>query len=192
MSDITSTSAVQGKVKPWSEMTVRERKSFRKAMKKAPNQLQKAGWRTLHQQVMDMPTYQTKACIDARRAAADVAQELDAELARLREENANEIAFNEGWQEHISDLLDAMKPFVRLVKETDGRIPTERLSFANWHGLTKAFDAAVSALNATQCKYPLGCDCPDCIKRFGPIHPANVGKDIHAASRETPDRTRLT
>jgi hypothetical protein len=59
---------------------------------------------------------------------------------------ADQIAFNEGLQEHIGDLLDAMKPFVSLMKETSGRIPTERLSFADWHKLTKAFDAAKQAV----------------------------------------------
>ena len=29
------------------------------------------------------------------------------------------------------------------------------------------------------CKRPLGCDCPDCIEKYGPIHPGNVGKDLH-------------
>jgi hypothetical protein len=32
------------------------------------------------------------------------------------------------------------------MKETSGRIPTERLSFADWHKLTKAFDAAKQAV----------------------------------------------
>ncbi len=82
----------------------------------------------------------TNAMSEAERPA-----EPTAGPSKLEEELANEIAFND-----ISDLLDAMKPFVRLVKETDGHIPTERLSFANWHQLSKAFDAAVFALNQPQ------------------------------------------
>ncbi len=74
--------------------------------------------------------------------------ELRKQLADRDAELGDEIAFNEGWQEHISDLLDAMKPFVLVVKESSGRIPVESLSFANWHQLSKAFDAAVAALNA--------------------------------------------
>jgi hypothetical protein len=31
-----------------------------------------------------------------------------------------------------------------------------------------------------KCKLPLGCDCPQCIERLGPIHPANVGKDLRS------------
>jgi hypothetical protein len=38
-------------------------------------------------------------------------------------------------------LRDACKPFVELVKNTSGRIPTERLSAANWHDLVKAYEA---------------------------------------------------
>jgi hypothetical protein len=35
-------------------------------------------------------------------------------------------------------LRAAMAPFARIVRESSGRIPTERLSLANWHALTKA------------------------------------------------------
>ena len=37
----------------------------------------------------------------------------------------------------LSALRDAVRPFVRLMKDTSGRIPTERLSFADWHALAK-------------------------------------------------------
>lgn len=37
------------------------------------------------------------------------------------------------------ELLSAMKPFAELVLATSGRIPHERLSFANWHDLTRAY-----------------------------------------------------
>lgn len=77
------------------------------------------------------------------------------------EKLANEIAFNEGWQEHISDLLDAMRPFVMLAKVTSGRIPTEKLSFANWRCLAKAFDAAIFALHSdAPPKRPLETEIP--------------------------------
>lgn len=40
--------------------------------------------------------------------------------------------------EELDALRAAVKPFARLVSETNGRIPTERLSFADWHALAKA------------------------------------------------------
>lgn len=36
-------------------------------------------------------------------------------------------------------LLKAIKPFAELVLSTSGRIPTERLSLADWHALAKAY-----------------------------------------------------
>ncbi len=65
-------------------------------------------------------------------------------------ELGNQIAYNEGYQEHIGDLLNAMKPFVVLVKDTDGRIPSEKLSFADWHTLAKAFDYTASCLDSDE------------------------------------------
>lgn len=38
-------------------------------------------------------------------------------------------------------LRAAVKPFVRLVETTSGRIPHEKLSGADWHELVKAFRA---------------------------------------------------
>lgn len=38
----------------------------------------------------------------------------------------------------LDDLRAAAKPFAQLVASTSGRIPTERLSFADWHRLAKA------------------------------------------------------
>jgi len=35
-------------------------------------------------------------------------------------------------------MLHDVKPFAQLVVNTSGRIPIERLSFADWHRLTKA------------------------------------------------------
>ena len=40
--------------------------------------------------------------------------------------------------EELDALREAVKPFSRLVHGTSGRIPTERLSFADWHALAKA------------------------------------------------------
>lgn len=37
------------------------------------------------------------------------------------------------------ELLRSMKPFAELVTSTNGRIPTERLSLADWHALIKAW-----------------------------------------------------
>lgn len=37
----------------------------------------------------------------------------------------------------LSALREAARPFVRLMKGTSGRIPTERLSFADWYALAK-------------------------------------------------------
>lgn len=36
-------------------------------------------------------------------------------------------------------LRKAVKPFADLVLTTNGRIPTERLSFADWHSIAKAY-----------------------------------------------------
>ena len=40
--------------------------------------------------------------------------------------------------EELDALREAVAPFARLVKDTNGRIPTERLSFADWHMLARA------------------------------------------------------
>ena len=42
----------------------------------------------------------------------------------------------------LARLLVAVEPFAQLVKTTDGRIPTERLSASDWHKLTQAFENA--------------------------------------------------
>ena len=41
-------------------------------------------------------------------------------------------------------IRDAVAPFARLVKDTSGRIPTERLSLADWHALAKVGAAATA------------------------------------------------
>ena len=45
------------------------------------------------------------------------------------------------WERRFNRLRMAVQPFADLVKTTDGRIPYERLSLANWHELVKAYDA---------------------------------------------------
>lgn len=50
---------------------------------------------------------------------------IEEEIGKLREENER--------------LRKAIEPFARLVSETNGRIPVERLSFCNWHDLSKAY-----------------------------------------------------
>jgi hypothetical protein len=39
----------------------------------------------------------------------------------------------------VKTLRAAIKPFADLVMSTSGRVPYERLSAADWHGLTKAY-----------------------------------------------------
>lgn len=41
----------------------------------------------------------------------------------------------------VTNLKKAMKPFAELVEATNGRIPYENLSAADWHDLVKAFRA---------------------------------------------------
>jgi hypothetical protein len=59
----------------------------------------------------------------------------------------DEKAFNEGLTEHIGDLLEAIAPFAALVSTTNGRISTGRLSFADWHKLSKVYKAAKDAMS---------------------------------------------
>jgi len=40
--------------------------------------------------------------------------------------------------EELQTLRKAVRPFAALVETTSGRIPTERLSLADWHNLAKA------------------------------------------------------
>jgi hypothetical protein len=44
-------------------------------------------------------------------------------------------------ERRVHALKKAAKPFVDLMRSTDGRIPTERLSLENWHNLVKANSA---------------------------------------------------
>lgn len=41
--------------------------------------------------------------------------------------------------EHLRDLQEAVRPFAELMATTNGRIPVERLSLADWHTLAKAY-----------------------------------------------------
>lgn len=42
----------------------------------------------------------------------------------------------------VQKMKACIRPFAELVKTTDGRIPVERLSLADWHELVKAYDNA--------------------------------------------------
>lgn len=39
----------------------------------------------------------------------------------------------------LTALYNAVLPFAKIVEDSSGRIPTERLSAADWHALAKAF-----------------------------------------------------
>lgn len=78
------------------------------------------------------------ACKCRETKAADAAR-----LAREHEQ-ADEPLYIEGLSEHIGDLVEAIKPFAEIVTGSSGRIPTERLSAADWHRLVKAYNYAKS------------------------------------------------
>ena len=59
----------------------------------------------------------------AKMFAQHMAQPIEAQVEQLRAE--------------LAALRVAVRPFVKLVEGTSGRIPTERLSFADWHALVK-------------------------------------------------------
>jgi polyhydroxyalkanoate synthesis regulator protein len=59
----------------------------------------------------------------AKMFAEHMAAPIEAQVEQLRAE--------------MSVLRDAVRPFVRLMKDTSGRIPTERLAFSDWHALAK-------------------------------------------------------
>lgn len=60
--------------------------------------------------------------------------------------------------EELDALRAAVKPFARLVSQTDGRIPTERLSFADWHALAKAAAMAKNDVANQTAKHKPGRD----------------------------------
>lgn len=108
------------------------------------------------------------------------------EIEHLRSESSNEKAFNEGWHEHVGDLLHAAGPFVSTLK-CGKPLNGSTLSLHNWKTLCTAYDAAVMALNlerefpeVIKCQSPLGCGCRKCVLKFGPIHPMNIGKDLRS------------
>lgn len=45
----------------------------------------------------------------------------------------------------VSELVIAIRPFVELIEATNGRIPAERLSAADWHSLVKAYRSITPA-----------------------------------------------
>jgi hypothetical protein len=48
--------------------------------------------------------------------------------------------------EKLRTLREAVEPFAAIVYNSDGRIPTEQLSLANWHNLAKALYASKQAV----------------------------------------------
>jgi hypothetical protein len=48
---------------------------------------------------------------------------------------AREIAI----MEKVIAITQAVEPFAAIVRNSEGRIPTEKLSLADWHELSKAF-----------------------------------------------------
>ena len=64
----------------------------------------------------------------------------------VNQELIDEKAFAEGLESHIDDLLQAIRPFIVVLRENNGRIPPERLTVANWNTLLKAFNAAKAAI----------------------------------------------
>jgi len=75
----------------------------------------------------------------AKMFAECMAAPIEAQVEQLRSE--------------LHALRDAVRPFVRLVKDTSGKIPTERLSFADWHTLAKVGDGdtAIERPNVELC-----------------------------------------
>lgn len=51
-------------------------------------------------------------------------------------------------KQQVLEALEAIKPFVELFRFTDGRVPTERLSFNDWQELSRAY-SKLAALSAT-------------------------------------------
>lgn len=77
-------------------------------------------------------------------------QQQQSELDLLRSELAERIAYAEGVDEHVSDMLDAMRPFAEALKAGD---PISKISFDNWKTLQKAYS------HASQCLRPTPTDC---------------------------------
>ena len=46
--------------------------------------------------------------------------------------------------EELDALREAVAPFAKLVRETNGRIPTEKLSLADWHMLARAAKMSIN------------------------------------------------
>lgn len=43
-------------------------------------------------------------------------------------------------EHEITCLMIAIRPFAEIVNTTNGKIPTEKLSFADWHTLVTAYN----------------------------------------------------
>lgn len=57
----------------------------------------------------------------------------------------------EGWQQHVSDLLDAIRPFYDLSSGANGRIPLDKPDYGDWDKLWKAYKAAKTAMRIDDC-----------------------------------------
>lgn len=72
-------------------------------------------------------------------------QHVGNEMAKAQKENAElraEVERLRTQQDLYRALAESVSPFVLLVSETAGRIPVERLSFSQWHNLSKAYSTA--------------------------------------------------
>lgn len=76
---------------------------------------------------------------EQQKRIADLETKLN-EAVKAQNELHERLYLMDALNNDLQLLCHAAFPFVALVKDTDGRIPTERLSFANWHDLTKAFN----------------------------------------------------
>jgi hypothetical protein len=59
-------------------------------------------------------------------------------------EHGRHFLFGAFYEKNFDSAYGALRaaaiPFVKIIKESEGRIPTENLSLANWHALIKAFN----------------------------------------------------
>lgn len=112
------------------------------------------------------------------------------EIDRLNEEEANKVFYAECWQQHVSDLLDAIRPFYDLSSGANGRIPLDKPDYADWAKLWKAYKAAKTAMrHAPVILTPEGAKnlerVMDPNDPFGkPTHPAKACKRIDALNAE--------
>lgn len=101
---------------------------------------------------------ETTECFNGLRAeAADTIEHLRKELddnKRVVDFAARSLVSGADYMRRAKDakeagraLYDAILPFVKIVATTSGRIPTERLSYADWHALCTAWNTATPILS---------------------------------------------